>query len=831
MLRYGAKCVREHRHIAIDNANQSVGSHAVRALVVDDEASVRSFCRSVLERMGFAVTVCESGTEALQLLDGESFDLLLIDLRMPNISGADVLQRIRWRSAELAIIVITGHASVEETARTTLLGAQGILLKPFTIDELRAVVSEVLRKRQEARAAQQSAALHPLLSVSERLLSELDLPRLCNQIVVTARDALYADHALLMLRDEGRNTLRIAAVAGDAGAFAEGFHQRMAEWVMGHARPLLLSASETLPRDLAHLVEGGWRQSSLCVPLIARGRVLGVLHADKMYGAPAFTHANQDLMTLLAGQVAIALENAQLYSLAQRRADRFNKLNRLSTALTATLDLDQVLGIAAQHIEEDLPIGSGCILLCDDQSTHFSRSYTFGSSASRKLPNEDLPTTSGLAGLVLVDRQARCARVYEHADRLAPWERDLAADAHQIIMCAALATDTGMIGVIEVVGQPGALFGDEELQFLEAIAAPVALAIEKSRMHAAVVRSEAHYRALLEHARDVVLLLNNDATAILEANPAAVALGGYSRDELTTLDPARFILSPVKLCDMAARASSDFEACLHTHDGRDVPVAVGVSEVVNNGGRYLLLIARDISERRRLAQRLIQTEKLAGMGRLAASFAHEVNNPLQGLRNSLHLVLDRPLEEEKRGHILVKARDEVEQLVTIVQRLLDFYRPSLEGRRPVSIHEILENVLALATPQLQQSNIETERDWYAHLPRVMGVGNHLKQVFLSLALNAIDAMPLGGRLLVRTRLQNHPNEDGQQLVVVEFIDTGSGIPEDELHKIFEPFYTTRTDRIGLGLAISYSIIEKHEGLLSASNTGEGSKFSIALPAL
>jgi signal transduction histidine kinase len=107
------------------------------------------------------------------------------------------------------------------------------------------------------------------------------------------------------------------------------------------------------------------------------------------------------------------------------------------------------------------------------------------------------------------------------------------------------------------------------------------------------------------------------------------------------------------------------------------------------------------------------------------------------------------------------------------------------------------------------------------------VGNHLKQVFLSLALNAIDAMPLGGRLLVRTRLQNHPNEDGQQLVVVEFIDTGSGIPEDELHKIFEPFYTTRTDRIGLGLAISYSIIEKHEGLLS----GEGSKFSIALPAL
>jgi len=164
-----------------------------------------------------------------------------------------------------------------------------------------------------------------------------------------------------------------------------------------------------------------------------------------------------------------------------------------------------------------------------------------------------------------------------------------------------------------------------------------------------------------------------------------------------------------------------------------------------------------------------------------------------------------------------------------VGRLLDFYRPTLESMRPISLHEVIDHVLGLAAPQLQQSNITVIREWDAHLARVMGVSGHLKQVFLSLVLNAIDAMPCGGQLTIRTFMRG--DQPTQPMAVVEFADTGSGIPSSELPKIFEPFYTTRTDRTGLGLAISYSIVEKHRGLLSASSSRSGAIFSVVLPAL
>src|SRR5690242_17159356 len=135
--------------------------HSGRALVVDDESNIRSLCGVILERMGFVVETCDGGVMALQLLERMSFDLLLIDVWMPDIDGIDVLQRIHHRLTDIATIVITGHASVEDTARLTLLGAQGILLKPFTPDVLRAVVNDVLRTRYEARAAAQVAALRP----------------------------------------------------------------------------------------------------------------------------------------------------------------------------------------------------------------------------------------------------------------------------------------------------------------------------------------------------------------------------------------------------------------------------------------------------------------------------------------------------------------------------------------------------------------------------------------------------------------------------------------------------------------------------------------------
>jgi signal transduction histidine kinase len=251
-------------------------------------------------------------------------------------------------------------------------------------------------------------------------------------------------------------------------------------------------------------------------------------------------------------------------------------------------------------------------------------------------------------------------------------------------------------------------------------------------------------------------------------------------------------------------------------------VAIAVERV-----RMRAAMVGEGGERQQSARRQAQTEKLAGMGRLAASIAHEINNPLQAIQNSLHLLANRSLPDEKRARYFGMAQEQVERLVSLVQRMLNFYQPAREGMRPTAIHPLLEQVLRMSAEQMQQSEIVVEREWAEGLPRVMGIASHLKQVFQNLTINAIEAMPRGGRLVVRTCVADETGEG----VLIEFSDNGPGIPASALHAIFEPFYTTKNDGSGLGLAISYSIVEQHGGMLSVQSSGARTTFRITLPAL
>ena len=222
---------------------------------------------------------------------------------------------------------------------------------------------------------------------------------------------------------------------------------------------------------------------------------------------------------------------------------------------------------------------------------------------------------------------------------------------------------------------------------------------------------------------------------------------------------------------------------------------------------------------------LVQAEKLAAMGRLAASIAHEINNPLQAIHNCLHLTLKKRLNEEKKTRYLGMAQEEVERLITIVQRMLEFYRPSREGMAPTNVHTIIENVLALSSKRLQHGKITVTKKLAPNLPTINAVSDQLKQVFLNIVINAIEAMQQGGKLCIETKL----SEDGDWLSVA-FTDTGLGLSEKEQENIFEPFFTTKVTGTGLGLSVSYGIVERHGGRIEVqSGLGEGATFTVYLP--
>ncbi len=228
---------------------------------------------------------------------------------------------------------------------------------------------------------------------------------------------------------------------------------------------------------------------------------------------------------------------------------------------------------------------------------------------------------------------------------------------------------------------------------------------------------------------------------------------------------------------------------------------------------------------RRTQEQLLQSEKLAAMGRLTSQVAHELNNPLYGIMNTLELLKTEVSPQSKRRKILEMAHSETIRLSDMLRKMLSFSKPHQEERQSVDINSILDEILLLHEKQLRELDISIASDFAEGLGRVNASKNQLRQVFLNMVANARDAMPNGGSLTVITT-------DDDDMVSVEITDTGMGIPEENLNKIFDSFFTTKDEvkGVGLGLSVCYGFIKDHGGDIKVrSQVGHGTTFKITLP--
>ena len=228
---------------------------------------------------------------------------------------------------------------------------------------------------------------------------------------------------------------------------------------------------------------------------------------------------------------------------------------------------------------------------------------------------------------------------------------------------------------------------------------------------------------------------------------------------------------------------------------------------------------------RRTQEQLLQSEKLAAMGRLTSQVAHELNNPLYGIMNTLELLKTEVSPQSKRRKILEMAHSETIRLSDMLRKMLSFSKPDQEERQPVDINSILDEILLLHEKQLRELDITITSDFAEGLGWVNASKNQLRQVFLNMVANARDAMPNGGSLTVST-------SNDADMVKVEITDTGMGIPEENLNKIFDSFFTTKDEikGVGLGLSVCYGFIKDHGGDIDVqSQVGAGTTFVITLP--
>jgi len=235
-------------------------------------------------------------------------------------------------------------------------------------------------------------------------------------------------------------------------------------------------------------------------------------------------------------------------------------------------------------------------------------------------------------------------------------------------------------------------------------------------------------------------------------------------------------------------------------------------------------------ERRRLQQVLFETEKLAATGRLAASIAHEINNPLEAVQNSLYLLGGAVKDESPQRRYLDIAQRETQRMSRILRQMLGFYRPQKDAT-PIDVNTLIDEAEALVAKRLRSAKVTFVRELAAELPEVRGAADQIKQVLLNLFLNAVEAMPKGGTLTVTTRAGDAEGDIPFAAVRIEVRDTGEGMDKDTEARIFEPFFSTKTERgTGLGLWVSHGIVQGHGGTLKVrSRIGVGTTFIIALP--
>ncbi len=273
----------------------------------------------------------------------------------------------------------------------------------------------------------------------------------------------------------------------------------------------------------------------------------------------------------------------------------------------------------------------------------------------------------------------------------------------------------------------------------------------------------------------------------------------------------------------------DREVQVSTPSGSKVPLGLSATPLKDETGREMgsVILLRDLREIRDLQERVRRSERLAAVGRLAAGVAHEIRNPLSSIRGFAQFFMQRFKGQEKEQEYASIMVREVDRLNRVIAELLDFARPKEIRREPRSLEDILEHTLRLLETDLAKKSVKLKKVYEDNLPPIRVDRDRLAQAFLNLLLNSLEAIEKEGTIEIHVGKETR---SGQPNLTVSIADTGRGIPDEDLEKIFEPFFSTKQKGTGLGLAIVHQIVEAHKGEIRVqSGKGEGTTFSIFLP--
>jgi len=782
----------------------------------------------------------------------------LTDPSVPPVSR-ELLSRRGFRSAILVPLFSQGEVIGTLNATHHDPGAFSEADVEVLMEVARPLASAIEHARLHAEIVQRAEELAALNRTSQLITARLDLRSVLEAISRSVTSLMGSTGCGIGLFSADGTAIDHVAAHGFRTPEWRALTVPVGEGIIGRAvasgQPVRSDDVQRDPRSAQRGVdEKEGIRSMLSVPLRVAGEIIGVISAFST--APGlFTDRHQTLLEAFADQAGIAIQNARLFEESQRRARETQALLEAGRAVNQSLEVEETIRLILAQAREVLGVESCGLSTLDPATGEISSVASLDlDPASRSRIR--IRVGEGITGAAVKERRpVQSPDLYR--DPRVRFPQLPAGSALRSMLAAPLVVGDQAIGALTVFRRDVHRFTPEEESLASAFADQAATALERARLFSSVrTYSEqleamvaARTRELDEQKRFVEVVLEAlplglfvlDAEfRVVSANREGGTLlplgGGERRSFVELLPPARAgrmreFLDGVLAAREVRQAEEELAGEAEARTFR-----LTAAPLRGPGGEptHAIVLVEDITMQKRLERQMLVTERLSTAGRLAAGVAHELNNPLATIAGCAEALRERAQASELAGLDAFKdfppylglIEEEAYRCKEITGSLLQFVREPGSRRAPTDLNGLVDKALELLSHQPRFAECRLETDLDPGLPLVVANEGQLRQVFLGLAGNALEAMEGRGTLTVKSRRR------GAGEVEIAFADEGPGIPDDILSRVFDPFFTTKPpgQGTGLGLAIAQGIVADHGGRIEVtSRQGGGATFRVIVP--
>ena len=855
-----------------------------KILIVDDDASARTLIKVTLAKRDYEIIEATSGEETLEIFNNkeQSIDVMILDVRMPNMDGFEILAALKDddKLENTKVLMVSGQTNTETKIRAFASGASDYVVKPFVLDELIARVNVLAKVKQSEKELQRqeekyrtifenSAVAIMVTDEQERIISWNSL---AEDLMGMDRDDLYLKPIKSLYPEKEWERIRAQNIRH------KGMEHHMETQVIKKNQEIIdvdISISVLKGPDgevtgsigvLSDITERKRMEEQIRLAeekyrTIFENSAVAITVTDEQERIISWNNLAEDLMGMDRDDLYLKPIKS-LYP--EKEWERIRAQNIRRKGMEHHMET-QVIKKNQEIIDVDISIS---VLKGPDGEVTGSIGV-LSDITERKKAQEELERKEeyfraiiedSSDGIVVISSDGTFTYESPSMERILGIKPEDRIGHNLLELVHPDDMDKAAKGFSQLLKKPGAVLdveirvnhSDGSTHILEVngknlIDNPVVNGVvanfrditERKAMENELRESEERLHSYLENSPDVICVINLEGI-ITYINGAAERVIGYTRNELIGKNFMEAgIVAPVDVQKPtqwmenreAERYVGATEMELIKKDGTHIFVEASSFPMLSTDESKpteIISIIRDVTDRNTMEKQLLLAGRLAAVGELAAGVAHELNNPLTSIQGfSQFLARNADLDNSVKDDIEI-IYQEAQRATKITANLLSFARKHEPEKKSMSINEAIEQSVELNAYRMKVNNVEIETELEPDLPSTLGDFHQLEQVFVNIMNNAEHAMTEahgGGKIIIKSESINN-------IIRISFIDNGPGMSENDIKRVFDPFYTTKDvgKGTGLGLSICFGIIESHNGSLHAiNNADQGATFIVELP--